>query len=74
MKEVSIYTSPLRLRDFRESSSLSKIEDSLVKTQVCSEGEPVCNDESRHPLDPFFFVYDTYFFKLGLRLLFDLFE
>ena len=74
MKEVSIYTTPSRLEGLRESCCLSKTDESLIKTFVYGETEPVCNDEFDDPYGPFCFEYDTCFIKLGLLLPIDLFE
>jgi len=73
LKEVSVYSSHLRLKELCESCSLSKGEENLIKIGVCSEGKLVCNDESGDPLGPFYFVYDMFFMKLGLHLPLDLF-
>jgi len=49
LKEVFVYSSHSKLKEFRESCGLCRGEQSMVKTEVCLEGEPVCNDESGDP-------------------------
>jgi len=46
LKETSIFTPRLRVRELRESGGLSKKDENLVKVIPCREGEPICNDES----------------------------
>ena len=75
LKEVSYYTTHLRLRDLRENGcSMSKRHEGNVKTVECREGEPICCDESSDPGGPFCFFYVTFFKKVLLRLPLSIFE
>ena len=60
LKETSIYTTSLSLRDIWESQSLSKIDESNVRIQVCGKDEPMCKDKSVDTEGPFCFIYDKF--------------
>jgi len=64
IKETFVYTNRLKIRELRESGSLSKTYEHLVKVVVCGEHEPVCCDESFNPVGPFCFFYTTILPKL----------
>lgn len=68
LREISSYSFRLGLREFRESCGMCRGEQNIVRVEAYIEGEPVCNDGSGDSSSPFFFVYDTCFKKLGLRL------
>jgi len=66
LKETSIYTSRLRIRELRELGVLSKKHENLVKVVACREGEPICSEDSSDPGGPFCFFYATFFTKVLL--------
>jgi len=74
LKETSYYTIHLRIRELRESMTLSKKDQGLVKVVACREDEPICSDESSDHDGPFCFFYATFFKKVILRLPLSIFE
>ena len=67
IKEKSVYTTHLKIRELRESGGSSTYEK-LVKVVLCGEDELVCCDESSNPNGPLCFFYDTFITKLRLSL------
>jgi len=57
LKEISIFTTDLKIRELRELGALSKKDENLVKVVVCREGEPRCCDESSDPNEPLCFLH-----------------
>jgi len=75
LKEVSYYTTHLRLRKLRENRcTMSEKYKECVKTVECREGEPICCDESSDLDGPFCYFYATFFKKVLLRLHLSIFE
>jgi len=74
LKEVSYYTTHLRLRDLRENGcSMSKRQEDNVKTVECRESEPICCDESSNSGGPFCF-FMPHFSKGSLASPLSIFE
>jgi len=66
LHDFSIFTSAKRIERLLHTHALSH---SGVKTHVvipCSSDEPICKDCRDE--EPFFFFYETFFTKLGVRL------
>jgi len=74
LRETSIFTTHLKIRDLREYECLSKMNEHLVKVVVYGESEPICCDESFDPKGPFCFFYTTIFTKIKLHLPLFVFE
>ena len=75
LKEVSYYTTHLRLRDSRENGcSMSKRHEGNVKIVVCREGEPKYCDESSDRSGSFCFFYAMFFKKVLLCLPLSIFK
>jgi len=74
LKETSIFTTYLKIRELRESKALRKKDENLVKVVVCREDESICSDESLDPDRPFYFFYATFFTKVLLRLPLSIYE
>jgi len=68
LKETSIFTTRLEIRELRESGALTKRDENSVKVVVCRESEPICSDESSNPDGPLCFFYATFFTKVLLHL------
>jgi len=68
LRETSVFTTRLKIKELRESGGLRKKHESLVKVVEYREWEPICSDDTSNPDEPFLFFYATFFTKVLLRL------